>query len=155
MTRARVASLKMTSMESARSTPQGESTHRDRAPPMMEGVLVSVSLVRRKRARRPLLRQRWCRSILFTNAPPIRYVQADITALNSHRGAVRAPWKPMVERAGFNEACGDSIACEAGLLCVSDMKESYCSQPCEQGLCPQALIARGYKEVGTSAPERA
>ena len=68
--------------------------------------------------------------------------------LSSGSGACAPGEPPMVERAGFNEACGDSIACEAGLLCVSDSEESYCSQPCEQGLCPEGFDCAGLQGGG-------
>ncbi len=81
--------------------------------------------------------------------------------LSSGNGACAPGMAPEVERVGFNEPCGEQIACEAGLICISDGDESYCSGPCNQGLCPEGMQCAGLQGGGdvcargtaTPAPE--
>ena len=68
--------------------------------------------------------------------------------LSSGSGACAPGEPPVIERAGFNETCGGMIPCEAGLLCLRDRSESYCSSPCERGLCPEGFDCAGLQAGG-------
>ena len=73
-----------------------------------------------------------------------------ITALSSLRGTghVHQEKALEIERVGFNEPCGEQIACEANLICISDGDSSYCSGPCDQGRCPEGMQCAGLQGGG-------
>lgn len=68
--------------------------------------------------------------------------------LSSGNGACAPGESPEIERVGFDEPCGEQVACEAGLVCISDGVESYCSGPCNQGLCPEGMQCAGLQGGG-------
>lgn len=51
-------------------------------------------------------------------------------------GACARGEDPVGNRAGFGEACGANVRCDAGLICVDDEGEFYCTGPCANGMCP-------------------
>ncbi len=56
--------------------------------------------------------------------------------LSSGSGACAQGVAPSTQTAGFGEPCGDTIACEQGLFCISDdINGAYCSGPCDQDMC--------------------
>ena len=88
----------------------------------------------------------FCTQSCNPNAPcPSGYYCAQ---LSSGSGACAPGEPPMADRAGFNERCGEQVACEAGLLCISDGEESYCSTPCDQGQCPEGFDCAGLQGGG-------
>ncbi len=68
--------------------------------------------------------------------------------LSSGSGACAPGESPELERVGFNEPCGEQVACQADLICLSDDDESYCSGPCDQGLCPEGMQCAGLQGGG-------
>ena len=80
-----------------------------------------------------------------TNPCPDGYYCAQ---LSSGAGACAPGESPEIERVGFNEDCGEQLACESGLICINDGESNYCSGPCDQGRCPEGMQCAGLQGGG-------
>ena len=88
----------------------------------------------------------FCSDSCDTSHPcPMGYYCAQ---LSSGTGACAPGDSPELERVGFNEPCGEQIACEADLICINDGNSSYCSGPCDQGRCPEGMQCAGLQGGG-------